>query len=522
MVDNTGIRAVRLGIAAMTAAMALPQAALAAYEEQLLPGGYDPLVSVPAGAVRTGTTPAPSAAAGGGPDPRVASLPAGAATDAGGRARARGPAGARSEKRTSRPVAARQTGGAQPDGSRGQRSRTAPGLHHSGPHPRVAGMRTVGQDVPFAYALRLVCPLGWAIDNTVTRSDAAASWAVGEPWSNVLHRAAKAAGATLYVDWGGRRVLVRRAGEDPLATPGAASPATGENAAAAAVRGVGLGDKGEETPAGESPAPTNRNGAGAATPTPSGATAPARAAAAGPARADGTGTASSAAGPRAANPLVLPSINDPARVFLNATMTAGAAAAALGLDEVAFCRWNAVSPDSTLVRGRALRLAESGLEQARASVPEDGAGTSADSGQTRSPSASPAPAAGDCPGDGPAVPGTVSGPSASIAPSVLRAPAADRELSPARSAQAAPPPPQIMAFPLEPGTLIAQLSLWCDQAGYQLVWKACRDVEILSHVTYRGTFARSLSNVFRDLSAAGQAFRVTLYERNRVVEVTDS
>ena len=77
------------------------------------------------------------------------------------------------------------------------------------------------------------------------------------------------------------------------------------------------------------------------------------------------------------------------------------------------------------------------------------------------------------------------------------------------------------AFLIAPGALAPQLAGWCRDAGWQLVWRASRDVSIVSSVSYKGPFASALRAVFRDLRAVGQPFRVTVFEGNRVVDVAE-
>ena len=72
-----------------------------------------------------------------------------------------------------------------------------------------------------------------------------------------------------------------------------------------------------------------------------------------------------------------------------------------------------------------------------------------------------------------------------------------------------------------PGALAPQLADWCQGAGWQMVWRAGRDVAIVSSVSYKGPFVSALEAVFRDLRAVGQPFRVTVFEGNRVVDVAE-
>ena len=309
--------------------------------------------------------------------------------------------------------------------------------------------------------MQLVTPNGWTVNNNVS-SEARVSWKAGEPWTNVLSRAARKAGATASIDWDARTVTINKA--------------DGAHPAAVSRRGKG-------TPRSRAVSRANRR--------------------------NGSGISS--------NGLVAMSAKEPGRGFLVKGMTAREAAQGLGLNEQQFCQWNSVGAAAYLSAGYAVWVQQPGA--AALPLAESQAG-----GDSR-----PLP---------PYTPPTADSPASTnmsepmqTAPSRLESSAKDQTLSAGGSVPPAPMASSEIAEPdtfagrtaykLEPGTLISQVSRWCDQAGYQLVWKADRDVEIVSYVQYRGAFFRTLKNLFKDLAKAGQAFRVTVYESNRVVEVTD-
>jgi hypothetical protein len=80
-------------------------------------------------------------------------------------------------------------------------------------------------------------------------------------------------------------------------------------------------------------------------------------------------------------------------------------------------------------------------------------------------------------------------------------------------------PAQVWA--INQGSLSNQLMGWASSAGYQLVWKVNRDLEMTSYSQFPGSFHEAIKNLFNGLALAGHPLRVTLYEGNRVVEVVE-
>jgi hypothetical protein len=80
-------------------------------------------------------------------------------------------------------------------------------------------------------------------------------------------------------------------------------------------------------------------------------------------------------------------------------------------------------------------------------------------------------------------------------------------------------PAQVWA--INQGSLSSQLMGWASSAGYQLVWKVNRDLEMTSYSQFPGSFHEAMKNLFNGLAQAGHPLRVTLYEGNRVVEVVE-
>ena len=72
-----------------------------------------------------------------------------------------------------------------------------------------------------------------------------------------------------------------------------------------------------------------------------------------------------------------------------------------------------------------------------------------------------------------------------------------------------------------PGFLRGQLEGWASQAGYQLIWKARHDYEMHSQSIFRESFVDSVKRLFNRMHAHGNLLRVTIYEVNQVIEVTE-
>jgi hypothetical protein len=74
---------------------------------------------------------------------------------------------------------------------------------------------------------------------------------------------------------------------------------------------------------------------------------------------------------------------------------------------------------------------------------------------------------------------------------------------------------------IAPGSLKAQLEGWTTRAGYQLVWKAGNDFQMQSTAVFRDSFIGSVKRLVSRMHLNGNALRVTIYQENNVVEVTE-
>lgn len=69
--------------------------------------------------------------------------------------------------------------------------------------------------------------------------------------------------------------------------------------------------------------------------------------------------------------------------------------------------------------------------------------------------------------------------------------------------------------------LKAQLERWASDAGYTLIWSAHNDYEMQSDSTFTGPFKDAVKAFFGALQSNGHALRVTIFEGNNVMEVSE-
>lgn len=89
---------------------------------------------------------------------------------------------------------------------------------------------------------------------------------------------------------------------------------------------------------------------------------------------------------------------------------------------------------------------------------------------------------------------------------------------------AAPVPaltPAAAVWPLRPGLLRAQLESWAALADYQVVWDVTRDYSIQNDTLFQGSFVDALTKLFTGLQQMGNSFKVTVYQGNRVVLISE-
>lgn len=76
-------------------------------------------------------------------------------------------------------------------------------------------------------------------------------------------------------------------------------------------------------------------------------------------------------------------------------------------------------------------------------------------------------------------------------------------------------------YEIGPGPLSRQLMRWCEDAGYRMVWNVSDEYSITTHSSFGGDFHNAVDGLFRSMMDSGYPLRVTIYELNKFVEVTE-
>lgn len=249
-------------------------------------------------------------------------------------------------------------------------------------------------------------------------------------------------------------------------------------------------------------------------------------------------------------------------VPVSRTATAAAVARRSGVPVDDFCRWNNVGPNAMLIEGYQVYLSEppAGTIPVAAENPVPAgvaatlpapvpasttlpAHTSAklslpsapQKAETRTisytPSVSSAPVSTPMTPPSPPAPvaegprvspvpspvptSTPSGDTASAVPASLPA---DAEIVPVSN----PAGMGVRSWEIVKGEMLkAQLERWATDAGYTLIWSAHNDYEMQSNSTFNGPFKDAVKAFFGALQSNGHALRVTIFEGNSVVEVSE-
>ncbi|WP_165177622.1 TcpQ domain-containing protein [Desulfovibrio sp. ZJ369] len=229
------------------------------------------------------------------------------------------------------------------------------------------------------------------------------------------------------------------------------------------------------------------------------------------------------------------------------TATAASVARRNGVLIRDFCRWNQVGPNATLTKGTPVYLSEppAGVIPVASAVPAP-AGIPAERPVPQSATLAPMPDPVSLPGRAqtspaltlekprpgapvPYTPAAVLMPAASsphtstpIAEAPVAAPV------PAASSSEAPMPAAATAIEAVPvweihkGEMLRGLMEgWAAIAGYSLIWNAQNDYEMRSSARFSGIFVDAVKNFFAALQANGLALRVTIYQGNKVMEVSE-
>lgn len=83
-------------------------------------------------------------------------------------------------------------------------------------------------------------------------------------------------------------------------------------------------------------------------------------------------------------------------------------------------------------------------------------------------------------------------------------------------------PVSLPSWQVERGRMLReQMENWAAQAPYTLIWSAQNDYEMQSSATFSGVFIEAVKNLFAALASNGVALRVTIYQGNNVMEVSE-
>lgn len=234
------------------------------------------------------------------------------------------------------------------------------------------------------------------------------------------------------------------------------------------------------------------------------------------------------------------------------TGTAAAVAKRCGIPVKDFCRWNQVGTNAVLEKGYQVYLSEppAGVIPVAATVPVPaGAPDELPAPQAATPAPMPDPVSlpsraqtspalrlGKPQPSEPVAytPVAVSMPAAQT-PQPAGAPIAEAPVTVPSSTPAPSTSPRLMpvagmeAVPVaqpfwevQKGTMLrGQMEDWASVAGYSLIWNAQNDYEMRSSATFSGEFIDAVKNFFAALQANGLALRVTIYQGNKVMEVSE-
>lgn len=254
--------------------------------------------------------------------------------------------------------------------------------------------------------------------------------------------------------------------------------------------------------------------------------------------------------PDQASAAAMPAATPSVKVYpVRRTATAAVVARRSGVPVKDFCRWNQVAPTTTLAKGSPVYLSEppAGIIPVASAVPEP---ADVPEGQPAPEAVTPAP-----------MPSPVSLPSraqtsaaltlekpkpsepVAYAPVAVSMPATSspETATPVTEPPVAPAPSAVSTASSETLTPISTTAIeavpvweihkgemlralmegWAAIAGYSLIWNAQNDYEMRSSATFSGVFVDAVKNFFAALQANGLALRVTIYQGNKVMEVSE-
>lgn len=197
----------------------------------------------------------------------------------------------------------------------------------------------------------------------------------------------------------------------------------------------------------------------------------------------------------------------PAPYSVRTSATAAQIAKRNKVSVASFCQWNGVTPGQTLPTGYRVHLQQPAQILAAVASPAAPAVSS-----VVTPAVASVPSAVQ----------SVSMPVTVASQDVSPSPVQDTKHSDAKEdIPAAPLLESTAVWTITPGNLQAQVSAWSAQANYQLIWKTQNDFEMESHARFQGDFLDAVRQLFTGLQRSGHALRVTLYQGNNVLEVSE-
>ena len=205
------------------------------------------------------------------------------------------------------------------------------------------------------------------------------------------------------------------------------------------------------------------------------------------------------------------------------TATAAAVARRSGVNVDDFCKWNGVGKLATLPKGTLVYLSEppAGTIVAGPDVPVPP--KAAEVQQEERLAKKSVPAASTLPTKTQISP-ALTPPAVPVATAAPVAPMTQPLVTTTALPEAELPPISAPGFPweIQKGmSLREQMEGWATVAGYHLIWESANDYMMESRAMFHGTYIEAVRNFFAALAANGHALRVTVYEGNKTVVVSE-
>ena len=205
------------------------------------------------------------------------------------------------------------------------------------------------------------------------------------------------------------------------------------------------------------------------------------------------------------------------------TATAVAVARRSGVNVDDFCRWNNVGKLATLPKGTLVYLSEppAGTIMAGPDVPVPP--KAAEVQQAARLAKKSVPAASTPPSKTQISP-ALTPPVVPVATAAPVVPMTQPLVTTTSLPEADLPPIASSSFPWEIQKGVAlrhQMEGWATVAGYHLIWESPNDYMMESRALFHGTYIEAVRNFFAALAASGHALRVTVYEGNKTVVISE-